>query len=274
MTDSRTTNEALDFDPEPLRALREVVGVDDGAMVDDFINTFLESTARILAALRLAASAGNAKAVADGAHALKGACGNAGAVKLQKLSARLEAHAQTEALDESIALVAALETEFARVHERLLQELGPAAPAGEIASRPGRHPPGRKVLIVDDAADIRQALLLALYPVCTALEAANGVDALRLLKREKPSLLLLDVSMPEMGGLALLRAARALDPSLSVVMISGHQDIRIARRALLEGARAYITKPFDARLLRAEVERFFSEPTAPVAGRPPWKVAS
>lgn len=130
----------------------------------------------------------------------------------------------------------------------------------------------RRVLIVDDEANVRQTLLLVLEPVCEALEAANGLDALRLIRKWKPSLVLLDVSMPEMGGLGLLRAALARDPALAVVMLSGHGDLRVARRALSEGARAYMTKPFDARSLRAEVKRLLDDMARPAAPERPWTV--
>lgn len=132
----------------------------------------------------------------------------------------------------------------------------------------------RKVLIVDDDANVRQALLLVLQPVCDALEASNGLDALRLIKKWKPDLVLLDVSMPEMGGLGILRAALERDPALAVVMLSGHGDLRVARRALEEGARAYMTKPFDAHELRDEVARLLDAMSAPPASGRPWRVAA
>lgn len=131
---------------------------------------------------------------------------------------------------------------------------------------------GQKILIVDDDMDIRQTLHLVLDPVCETLEAANGCDALRLIKEEKPSLVLLDISMPEMGGIGILRVAHTLDPTLTVVMLSGHVDLRVAKRALLEGACAYITKPFDVRTLRVEVQRLLDEMSTPIVPYRPWRV--
>lgn len=131
---------------------------------------------------------------------------------------------------------------------------------------------GRKVLVVDDEADIRQTLLLVLDPVCEAMQASNGLDALRMIRIEKPSLVLLDISMPEMGGLGILRLAHKINPALLVVMLSGHSDLRVAKRALLEGARAYITKPFDAHVLRDEVQRLLDDMSLAAEPYRPWRV--
>ena len=128
----------------------------------------------------------------------------------------------------------------------------------------------RKALVVDDEVDIRQILLCVLAPVCEVLEASNGLDALRLLRNERPSLMLLDISIPEMGGIAILEAARVSDPSLIIVMLTGEQDLAVAKRALDSGARAYITKPFDSHFLRGEVQRLMELVDA-VPYRP-WRV--
>ncbi len=130
-----------------------------------------------------------------------------------------------------------------------------------------------KVLVVDDEADMRQILSLVLAPVCDVLAAANGPEALRLVRKEKPGLVLLDVTMPEMGGLSLLRELRRSAPELAVVMLSGRQDLRVVRRALEMGARAYITKPFQSGELRDEVRRLLAELAAPAVSERPWRVA-
>ncbi|NNN07263.1 MAG: response regulator [Elusimicrobia bacterium] len=126
------------------------------------------------------------------------------------------------------------------------------------------------VLVVDDEADIRQILLCVLAPVCEVLAAADGTEALRLIRSRRPGLLLLDVAIPGMSGLDLLAAARWLDPSLLVVMLTGEHDLAVAKRALDAGARAYITKPFEQRALRDEIARLL-EDIAPVPDRP-WRV--
>jgi DNA-binding NtrC family response regulator len=127
-----------------------------------------------------------------------------------------------------------------------------------------------KLLIVDDEADIRRMLRMTLDRQCQVIEASNGLDALRLVKKEKPQLMLLDISMPDMDGISVLAAALELVPSITVMMLTGDTEIDTAVRALDCGARAYITKPFDPDYLCAEVERLL-EPAAQ-EGDAPWRV--
>jgi DNA-binding response OmpR family regulator len=112
-----------------------------------------------------------------------------------------------------------------------------------------------KILVVDDDPDMLQILQWTLASVGDVLSAAEGGTALRLVEDEKPRLILLDVAMPGMSGIEVLRAAHGLDPTAIIVMLTGLCDIAIAKEALDCGARAYITKPFDDGYLRGEVER-------------------
>jgi DNA-binding response OmpR family regulator len=104
------------------------------------------------------------------------------------------------------------------------------------------------------------------------LEASNGKDGLRMLADNKPHLMLLDVVMPEMDGLAVLKAARALAPLLPVVMLTGGSDMSTAKTALDHGASAYITKPFDSDALCAEVRRLIEGAADASFGGRPWSV--
>jgi CheY-like chemotaxis protein len=128
-----------------------------------------------------------------------------------------------------------------------------------------------KIMIVDDEEDLRRILRGILEPIAQVCEAAGGEEALRLLLREKPDLMFLDVTMPGLGGLALLRRALRTAPHLAVVMLTGNLDLSVARAALEGGARAYITKPFDPGTVIAEVERL-SGAASPPPGEPPWRV--
>jgi DNA-binding NtrC family response regulator len=128
-----------------------------------------------------------------------------------------------------------------------------------------------KILIVDDDADLRSSLAAVLRPLFKVLEASNGAEALDVLKKERPRLTLLDVSMPGMSGLEVLAAAKASDPALIVVMLTSQQDIEIAAKALNLGATEYVTKPFDADYIRAEVSRLTGAPDEPSNDKP-WRV--
>jgi two-component system, NtrC family, nitrogen regulation response regulator NtrX len=106
------------------------------------------------------------------------------------------------------------------------------------------------LLIVDDELEIRELLMEFLqlkgYAVLTA---ANGVEALACLKAQKPDLALIDMWMPGMHGLDILRSIRAIDPSIGVIMMTGLCDAEVARQAIEYGAHDYLTKPLEFRRL-------------------------
>lgn len=131
-----------------------------------------------------------------------------------------------------------------------------------------------KILVVDDDAETRRVLSCVLAPVAAIVEAEDGADALLKIRSDKPQLVLLDVVMPEMGGLDVLESALALIPTMAVVMLSGQSDIAVAKTALDRGARAYITKPIDPRQLRDVVEDLLglNEPEGERDRRKPWRV--
>jgi DNA-binding NtrC family response regulator len=106
------------------------------------------------------------------------------------------------------------------------------------------------LLIVDDELEIRELLKEFLqlkgYAVLTA---ANGVEALACLKDQKLDLALIDMWMPGMHGLEILRSIRAIDPSIGVIMMTGLCDAEVARQAIEYGAHDYLTKPLEFRRL-------------------------
>ena len=127
-----------------------------------------------------------------------------------------------------------------------------------------------KILIVDDDDEMRRLLGGLLAPTCEVLDASNGIDALCLLQRARPRLMLLDLAMPEMDGLEVLAAALRLAPAVQVVMLTGDADVNSAVTALNKGACAYVTKPFDPAYLREEVARLLAPRPRP--GEAPWQV--
>ena len=129
-----------------------------------------------------------------------------------------------------------------------------------------------KILIVDDDADVRAALSAVLRPSFAVLEALDGEKALSLIAQENPVLVLLDVSMPGVNGIEVLKKARAQNPSLRILILTSHHNINLAVKALTLGATAYVTKPFDADYIRTEVEALL-RPVRKSAGDPPWRHA-
>jgi DNA-binding NtrC family response regulator len=113
-----------------------------------------------------------------------------------------------------------------------------------------------KALVVDDEAHIRETVvaLLAAEGLQT-LEAGDGEAALDVIQRERPDLVLLDLGLPRLDGMTVLRRARAADPELTVVLLTGVADVRTVVDAMQLGASDYLTKPFAALDLRLRVRR-------------------
>ena len=108
------------------------------------------------------------------------------------------------------------------------------------------------VLLVDDDESNRDILSRQLQRVgCTVTTAEDGETALEILARQKFDLLLLDVIMPGVDGLATLQNVRALHPSLPVIMISALDEMESVRKCLQLGAEDYLLKPFDPVLLHS-----------------------
>jgi DNA-binding response OmpR family regulator len=103
-----------------------------------------------------------------------------------------------------------------------------------------------RMLIVDDEAPVRD--LLSDYFVerrFTVNTAGDGLEALAAFARERPDVVLLDVRMPGLDGLAVLRRLREADPGVAVIMVTANEDLAIARETLAIGAFDYVAKPFD-----------------------------
>jgi len=111
-----------------------------------------------------------------------------------------------------------------------------------------------RVLVVDDEQDVRLVLgdFLASrgYDVT---QAQSGAEALTLLERIQPDVVLLDVSMPGMDGMETLRRIVAAHPSLPVIMVTANVDVEVTSKALEMGAADYVPKPFDLRYLEQAV---------------------
>ncbi|MBU2855513.1 sigma 54-interacting transcriptional regulator [Acidithiobacillus ferrooxidans] len=116
-----------------------------------------------------------------------------------------------------------------------------------------------RILLVDDDADLLRLLSLRMkaagYVVSTA---ASGSEALSVLAMEHPSLVITDLKMDEMDGMALLDAIRRDYPTLPVIILTAHGSIPDALLAADQGVFAFLTKPFDGKDLMAQVERAFN----------------
>ncbi len=102
------------------------------------------------------------------------------------------------------------------------------------------------VLVVDDEASIRESLEMVLeYEGYRVLEAENGAQALERVRAESPDAVLLDIKMPEMDGMEVLRILREEGFDLPVIMITGHGDVSTAVEATRQGAFDFFEKPLQ-----------------------------
>jgi DNA-binding NarL/FixJ family response regulator len=112
------------------------------------------------------------------------------------------------------------------------------------------------ILLVDDHAIVRDGLkrLLSTLDLGEVLEAANGREALVLARARRPDLVILDLNLPGLGGLELLRRLIQLEAS-RVLVLSMHAEPLYAKRALEAGAAGYVTKNVSPEELLTAVRR-------------------
>ena len=128
-----------------------------------------------------------------------------------------------------------------------------------------------KILLVEDEASIRRVLGSILseedksYEVT---EASNGQEAMEKIRETAYDLVLCDIKMPKKDGLEVLLEAKALYPTLRVVMISGHGDLETAVQAMKMGAFDYIAKPPDLNRLLTTVRNALMTPRSQEEEKP------
>ena len=102
-----------------------------------------------------------------------------------------------------------------------------------------------RVFIADDHAIVREGLkqILADSPdIIVAGESENGLDAIKLFRKSKCHVMLLDISMPDKSGIDVLKQVKKENPEMAVLMLSMHREDQYAIRSLKAGAAGYLTK--------------------------------
>jgi len=111
-----------------------------------------------------------------------------------------------------------------------------------------------KVLIVDDAAFMRMMIkdILEKNGYDVVGEASNGLVAVDLYKKEKPDVVTMDITMPDMDGIEAVKQIRTFDPNAKIIMCSAMGQQSMVMDAIKSGAKDFIVKPFQAdRVLEA-----------------------
>jgi two-component system, NtrC family, sensor kinase len=113
-----------------------------------------------------------------------------------------------------------------------------------------------KILLVDDEVEFASALAERLqmrnYDVRTA---SNGLEAMALFHESPPDVVLLDLRIPGMDGLEILSNIKKFDPSIEVLMLTGHGDRESVQKGMQTGALEYIMKPIDIDELTSKINR-------------------
>lgn len=106
---------------------------------------------------------------------------------------------------------------------------------------------GKRIMIVDDAAVMRVMLkqLLTKNGYEIAIEASNGLDAVQKYPMVKPDLVTMDITMPDMDGIAAVKEIIKMDPNAKIVMCSAMGTIDKVKAAIMAGAKNFLVKPLQ-----------------------------
>jgi DNA-binding NarL/FixJ family response regulator len=134
----------------------------------------------------------------------------------------------------------------------------PPGPKKTAAPAAGASPPPRRVLLIDDHPFMRAGLaqlINAQSDLMVCGEAGNPSEAFRSLAKVKPALVLSDLTMPGRSGLEFIKDLKAAEPDLAVLVVSMHDEVVFAERALRAGARGYIMKEAGGENLLAAIRQ-------------------
>src|SRR5689334_4692825 len=124
-----------------------------------------------------------------------------------------------------------------------------------------------RVLVVDDEMGPRESLRMILKPRYEIATADSGEAALKTLSTFHPDLIFMDIKMPQMDGIELLRRIKGADPSIEVVMITAYASLETVKMALTHGAFEYLIKPFSRQDLEDVVRRALGRRHAEMGAR-------
>ena len=120
--------------------------------------------------------------------------------------------------------------------------------------------PAVRILVIDDEPAVVDILVTCLREEgYGALGAETSDEGLKLAILSRPELVLLDIALPGMNGIELLKRIRSIIPTTRVIVVSGNTDPVLAREALELGALAYVDKPFDFAYLKRVIAMTLGE---------------
>ena len=233
------------FDKAALDRLHRLGGE---KFVGKIIAIFLENVPQRLETALQGEKTGDLKAVEQAIHSLRSSAANVGAVALQDLAAQIEALAEDNIWEGISERLRELEATYSRVEARLKAEMK------------GQEMP--KIAVVEDNPDNLLIVQLILEELYDLRGYESGIEAIEGFKVDKPDLILLDISLPEMDGTEVLQKIRA-DADLReipVVALTAHAMAGDRKKYLSIGFNDYVTKPIvDENILFKTIERLLNE---------------
>lgn len=114
-----------------------------------------------------------------------------------------------------------------------------------------------KILIIDDSMTIRQAIEknLSDFPLEVVGMAGDGKTALELFKSTNPDVVTLDITMPELDGISVLKEMMRINKDVKVMVITALKDKATGLKAIQIGAKSYLVKPFTSEKLKSAFSR-------------------
>ena len=104
-----------------------------------------------------------------------------------------------------------------------------------------------RTMIVDDSEELRLAMkdFLLIHNHNVVAEASDVIEAIEKYQSEKPELVFLDLTIPKLDGLSVLKKIRFQDPASKIIVITGNDDMKIFEECTRLGVLAFLIKPFD-----------------------------
>jgi DNA-binding NtrC family response regulator len=124
----------------------------------------------------------------------------------------------------------------------------------------------KSILVVDDSPGPRNALKMILSPFYAVTTAADGSEALQYFQKEIFGLVTLDLEMPGLSGIEVLREMKKIKAGIPVIIITGHDNLPQVREAIAQGAVNFISKPFVIHEVTTVVNKAISSEGMRISG--------
>ena len=254
------------LDPVPSARIRQLGG---DALLRKIVDLFLDNAPRRIREAEAALRSRDGSALTLASHSLKSMAANLGLKELRAVASVLERLAEVGELSGCGEILPELSAAMERAKGGL--DFPPEAPAPAIEvpdSRPDPESAGRRVAVVEDNPDNRLLMDLFLKDRYDVAAYATGPEALAGLRERKADVVLLDISLPEMDGVEVLRAIRsdAALRDLPVVAVTAHAMSGHRDQYLRAGFDDYVSKPSEEEVRLQTLERVLKPRAAKQGG--------